>query len=88
MPMGAIIFIDFYLIPRLGLQSNYAEKTNTAFSLPAFITWVFTLGLCLVLNQVFGIEIFFLGLPGWFIAALLYVVTSKYLQKQRQVLTA
>ncbi|WP_317170115.1 hypothetical protein [Rhodocytophaga rosea] len=72
----------------MGLQSNYAEKTNTSFSLPAFITWIFTLGLCLVLNQLFGMEIFFLGLPGWFIAALLYMGTSKYLQKQRQVLTA
>lgn len=88
MPMGAIIFIDFHLLPRLGLQSNYAEKTKNTFSLPAFITWVLTLALCLVLNQLFGIEIFFLGLPGWFIAALLYIVTSKYLQKQRQVLTA
>jgi purine-cytosine permease-like protein len=88
MPMGAIIFIDFYVISKMGLQSNYAEKTNTSFSLPAFITWVATLGICLILNQLMGIEIFFLGLPGWFIAALIYIGTSKYLQKQRQPLTA
>lgn len=88
MPMGAIIFIDFYLIPKIGLQSNYAEKTNTSFSMPAFITWVATLGFCLVLNQVFGIEIFFLGLPGWFVAALLYIGTSKHFQKQPQPITA
>lgn len=66
---------------KLGLQSNYAEKTNTSFSWQAFITWTATLFLCLILNQVFGIEIFFLGLPGWFAAALLYIVTSKVFQK-------
>jgi purine-cytosine permease-like protein len=83
MPMGAIIFIDFYLLKKLGLQSNYAEKTNTSFSWQAFITWTATLFICLVLNQAFGIEIFFLGLPGWFIAALLYMATSKILQKNQ-----
>jgi purine-cytosine permease-like protein len=88
MPMGAIIFIDFYIIPKMGLQSNYAEKNRQLFSWPAFITWIATLIICLLMNQMMDIEIFFLGLPGWFIAALIYVGTSKYLQKQRQPLTA
>jgi purine-cytosine permease-like protein len=88
MPMGAIIVIDYYLIPKLGLQSNYAEKTKTTFSLPAFITWMATLLICFALNQLFGLEIFFLGLPGWFIAAIIYVITSKSLQKQHLPLSA
>jgi hypothetical protein len=29
-----------------------------------------------------GVEIFFLGLPGWFIAILLYFGLSKYYQKR------
>jgi hypothetical protein len=29
------------------------------------------------LNQIYGIEIFFLGLPGWFVAVAIFVVFSK-----------
>jgi purine-cytosine permease-like protein len=82
MPMGAIIFIDFYILPRLGLKQDYAFERNIRFSWAAAITWIATLALCLILNFNFGIEIFFLGLPGWFLAALLYVVTSKLYQKK------
>ncbi|MCC9168765.1 purine-cytosine permease family protein [Pontibacter harenae] len=82
MPMGAIIFIDFYIIPKLGLRSNYASMVKSPFNAAAAITWVATLLLCLFLNFYQGIEIFFLGLPGWFIAATLYIVLSKLYQKK------
>jgi hypothetical protein len=29
-----------------------------------------------------GIEVFFLGLPGWFIASIIYVVASKIYQSK------
>lgn len=81
MPVGAIIFVDFYILPKLKLQSNYAERTKTLFSWPVFATWGLTLILCIVLNKVFAIEIFFLGLPGWFVAVILYIVLSKWMQR-------
>lgn len=83
MPMGAIIFIDFYIIPKLGLRSNYASETNSAFNMAAAVTWVATLLVCLFLNFYQGIDIFFLGLPGWFIAAALYIVLSKLYQRKK-----
>ena len=73
MPMGAIIFTDFWMLPRLGLHQDFAERTGRLFSWPAGLTWLLTLVLCLALNQMAGIEIFFLGLPGWFIATGLYL---------------
>ena len=82
MPMGAIILIDFYFMPKLGLQNAYAEKMGIRFSWQAGITWIGTLLLCLFLNLYYGIEIFFLGLPGWFIAAGVYILFSKILQKK------
>ena len=82
MPMGAIIFIDFHVIPRLGLKSDYAEIAGITFSLPAGFTWIVTLIICLYLNLGSGVEIFFLGLPGWFIAAALYIVLSLIFQKK------
>ena len=74
MPMGAIIFADFWLIPRLRLRENYAEWKSILFSWPAGVTWLLTMAACWGINQVWELEIFFLGLPGWFIATGLYIL--------------
>lgn len=81
MPMGAVIFVDFYLLPKWKLQPDYAEARQLRINWAAGFTWIFTLALCLWMNIQLGIEIFFLGLPGWFIASLLYLLASKVLQK-------
>lgn len=79
--MGAIIFIDFYLLPKLGLKSEYAEKAGLKINWAAAGTWVFTLAACLFINFSFGVEIFFLGLPGWFVAVALYLGLSFLFQQ-------
>ncbi|CAN5544715.1 hypothetical protein BH23BAC1_BH23BAC1_35980 [soil metagenome] len=81
MPMGAIILIDHYILPKLRLKNNYAEFMNIGFNWSAALTWFLTLLVCLGLNIFAGIEIFFLGLPGWFIAALTYLVLNKVMQQ-------
>ncbi|KAA3616147.1 MAG: hypothetical protein DWQ05_10385 [Calditrichaeota bacterium] len=86
MPMGAIILMDVYLLPRLGLRSNYAEVVQSSFNLGAALTWVISLAACFAMNIIFNIEIFFLGLPGWFIAALLFVIFSKLFQKKHELI--
>jgi purine-cytosine permease-like protein len=80
MPMGAVVFVDFWLIRRLGLQNNYAERSGRTFNWAAGLTWFLTLGVCAVLVQFVGIEIFFVSLPGWFAATILYIVLSKLYQ--------
>jgi purine-cytosine permease-like protein len=82
MPMGAIIFADFYLAKKMGFTSNYASRAGSEFNLAAALTWVLTLAFCLGLNLFAGIEIFFLGLPGWFVAIILFVVLSKLFQRK------
>ena len=82
MPMGAIIFADFYLAKRVGFAANYALRSGSEFNLPAALTWILTLAFCLGINMFGGIEIFFLGLPGWFVAVILYVVLSKLMQQK------
>jgi len=81
MPMGAIIIMDVYIIPKMGLTSNYAEASGKTFNAAAAVAWILTLVVSLLLNIYAGIEIFFLGLPGWFVAAALYLVGSKLIQK-------
>lgn len=76
MPMGAVIFADYWILPRLGLRQNWAEWKRLRFGWPAAAAWFVTLGACLLLNQTLGWQIFFLGLPGWFIATGLYVGLS------------
>jgi purine-cytosine permease-like protein len=83
MPMGAVIFVDFWLIPRLGLRSSYAELSGRSFNWAAGAAWLLTLALCL--GAVFTIgrwSLWFVSLPGWFVAAILYIVLSKFYQKQ------
>lgn len=80
MPMGAIIFIDVWVLPKLGLISNFSEQRNGQFNWAAALTWFLTLALCLGLNWWAGIDIFFLGLPGWFVAVLVYMIGSKLMQ--------
>lgn len=79
MPMGAVIFADFYLSPRFGITQEMAYNRNISFSNATFFTWLITLGICLGLNLGFGIDIFFLGLPGWFIAVFTFLILSKTL---------
>ena len=82
MPMGAVIFVDFWLIKKFGLQSNYAELAGKSFNIAAFLAWVLTLGTCFYFVKFAGIEIYFVSFPGWFIAAALYIVVSMLYQKK------
>jgi purine-cytosine permease-like protein len=81
MPMGAVIFVDFWLIPKLGLRGSYAELSGTRFYGAAGAAWLVTLAVAWVLVKYAGLQIFFVSLPGWFIAATLYLGLSVVYQK-------
>lgn len=84
MPMGAVIFVDFWLIRKFGLHSDYAELSRRNFNWAAGLTWFLTLGTCYLLVKFAGVQIFFVSLPGWFVAAALYVILSKVYQQKIQ----
>ncbi len=80
MPMGAVVFVDFWLIRRFGLKDELAHREGLSFNWAAGLTWFITLGTCVALvnsgieiNGFKPFEIFFVSLPGWFVAAALYV---------------
>jgi purine-cytosine permease-like protein len=81
MPMGAVVFVDFWLMERLGLRSGYAAHSGLGFNWAAGAAWFVTLAACTGLIFYGGVEIFFVSLPGWFIAAVVYIVGSRLLQK-------
>lgn len=82
MPMGAVVFCDFWVMRKLGLQSFFAEKSGIGINWAAAVAWIFTLALCLTLTLKGVISIYFVSLPGWFIAALIYLVGSYLIQKK------
>jgi purine-cytosine permease-like protein len=81
MPMGAVIFMDFWVIPKLGLRGSYAELSGRSFYWAAGAAWLVTLGVAWILVKYVGLQIFFVSLPGWFIAAALYIGLSVVYQK-------
>jgi len=82
MPMGAVVFVDFWLARRLGFRANYAEIASSRFNWAAGLAWALTLMVCLWVVSAGGIQIYFVGLPGWFFAAALYVVLSRLYQRK------
>jgi len=80
MPMGAVVFVDFWMSERFGFTRNWAEKSGTNFNLAAALAWWVTLAVCLFIALQGHLQIYFVGLPGWFIAAAVYVVMSRVLQ--------
>ena len=81
-PMGGIIFADFYLTEKLGMQKYFAEKHGISFNTAAGITWLILLVSALIANQVIGVNLFFLPAPTWFAAILLYLIFSMFYQKR------
>ncbi len=82
MPMGAVIVADYWLVPKLGLKSEYAAARSLGLSWPALVAWIGTLILAFALPY----EIFFIALPGWFIAVVLYITLSAIQQRTDRTL--
>ncbi len=81
LPMGGVIFADYYLMRKWKLHDFYAEKAGIHFNWAAALTWFLLLGLALVANLVFGLELFFLHLPVWLLSVVLFVLLSKLFQR-------
>jgi len=80
--MGTVIFLDYWVLPRLNLKRFYAETAGITINWAAGAAWILTLGCCMGLYLLFGIEKFFLFMPAWFIAAILYIAGSMLIQRR------
>lgn len=81
MPMGAVIFADYWLLPRFGLGRFIAEHARLTVNWAAGAAWLASVLFCIGLLAAFGADkIFFVSLPGWFVAVLVYVALSRRLQ--------
>ncbi len=72
MPIGALVFAEHWLVPRLGLVQYRVEKKKLMLSWPVLITWAGTLVACWFMP----FHLFFRWLPGYFIALAIYLALS------------
>ncbi|MCC5025504.1 MAG: hypothetical protein J6386_23210 [Candidatus Synoicihabitans palmerolidicus] len=76
-PIGAVIFVDYFLARRWGLASNPAALWQRSFNPDVLIAWLLPVGLGLWLHFRHEVPAHFLPLPCWLVCGLIYAVLTK-----------
>ncbi len=84
-PMGAVLFADYYFIPKLKLQDYYAEKQGISFNWAAGATWFLMLAVAMLANMYFKVELYFLPVPIWIFSLGIYLLFSKIYQRDIKI---
>lgn len=80
-PVGAVVLVDIFLFPKIGLVPNFAEAVKLKFNWSVAITWVAAMLIGYALFVYFEADFyFFMALPSWLIAGVIYIITA-YLQQ-------
>ncbi|TWT98155.1 hypothetical protein Pla108_23120 [Botrimarina colliarenosi] len=89
--MGAVIFVDYWFVKRLGLTEEYAARTGMTFNWAVLLAWALPVGVSLYLmygldeaNRVFPA---YCVIPAWIACGVIYVVLSKLMQKPQPELS-
>ena len=80
-PMGAIIFVDYWLMKKFGLQDEYAHRRGSAISIAVLVAWLLPVAVGLFL--IFGPPKIFAAyavIPCWVACGVIYLVLSKLTQ--------
>lgn len=78
MPIGAIVFAEHWILPKMGLTQFRAEKKRLFINWAALVTWIGTLVIVFLLP----VHIFFKWLPGYFIAQIMYISFTFFIEKR------
>ncbi len=81
-PVGAVLLVDIYLFPRLGLTSNLASAQGLRLNWSVLACWVVTVAACYGLYIWFEADFyFFMALPGWVLGGLTYLLFATLQQR-------
>ncbi|MFV0377238.1 MAG: hypothetical protein ACK5JD_08040, partial [Mangrovibacterium sp.] len=85
-PLGAVVLVDVWLFPKMGLISNFTEKSRKLFSWPSALAWA---GSFLICFFIYGKDhlpcmqsLFGKGQPAWLAAInmdLTYLIAPEWL---------
>ena len=79
-PMGAVIFVDYWLIKKFGLQDELAQRTQSQFNIAVAVAWLLpvAVGLYLILAQ--GVFAAYAVIPCWIACGAIYLCLSMVTQ--------
>jgi len=75
-PVGAIVFVEHWVFPKLGLTQFWVSRRKLLVSWPALLSWTIAIATALTLERTGTLHLFFLFVPVWFLTAVLYPVFS------------
>jgi len=78
MPVGAIVFVEHWIFPRIGLTQYWISRTKKLVNWPALLAWSLTLAGAVILWLFGWIHEFFLIIPVWLSTAFTYTVLSAF----------
>lgn len=81
-PFGAIIVFEHFFSEKIGIKKSYAEIAGISFNKSVFYAWLVSFGLFYFLSIKFDIFLSFVTLPTWLLCGVLFLVFSKYFQKE------
>lgn len=76
MPIGAIVFVEHWIFPRIGLTQYWISRKGKLVNRPALIAWGATLAAAVIVWLTGVLHLFFLIIPVWVCSAILYIVLS------------
>ena len=77
-PVGAIVFVEHWLFPRLGWRQYWFSETGKLISWPALAAWMICVVLALGLWHYEILHMFFIAVPLWFGSAALYMIFAAF----------
>lgn len=75
-PVGAIVFVEHWIFPRIGWQRYWFSATGKSVNVPAMTTWAISVSVAMGLWYTGTLHEFFVAIPLWFVSAGLYMVLA------------
>ena len=76
MPVGAIVFVEHWIFPKIGLTPFWASRKGLTVSWPALVAWLGSVAIAVAAWQGGVVHLFFLALPVWILTAVLYTTLA------------
>jgi hypothetical protein len=74
MPVGAIVVVEHWIFPRIGLKQFWSSRKGQVVNWPALLAWAIALAAALFCWHGNLVHLFFLAAPVWVLTAVLYVI--------------
>ncbi len=92
-PVGAVVIIDIFVFPKLGLHCNFASLRKININISVLLAWIVALaGSYSIYVYTEADFYFFVAVPGWIIGGLSYLffayLQQKYLTKKETIAPA